>query len=39
MELSVEVIQAIGNYIVGPICAAVGFVAFMWMICKSNKRS
>lgn len=28
--MTVELIQAIGQYIVLPICAAIGVVAFMW---------
>ena len=28
--MTVELIQAIGQYIVLPICAAVGVVALMW---------
>ena len=28
--MTVELIQAVGQYIVLPICAAIGAVAFMW---------
>ena len=28
--MTVELIQAIGQHIVLPICAAIGVVAFMW---------
>ena len=28
--MTVEIIQAIGQYIVLPICAAIGVVAVMW---------